>query len=70
MLVGSVVSIAAGLILGAVVGWWRRRQAPAVRTGRPAPGVPSTPEEAGGLPGRGRGLRSFLAHSATVRGGG
>lgn len=66
MLVGSAVSIAAGLILGAVVAWWRRR-APAARTGLPAPGAPGSPKEASGVLGRERVLRSFVADSATVR---
>lgn len=65
MLVGSVVSIAAGLTLGAVVAWRRRRAAPAAQTGRPAPGIP---EEASGLLDRERVLRSFIANSATIRG--
>jgi len=50
-----------------VVAWWRRREAPAARTGVPAPGAPGTPEEASGLIGRERLLHSFIANSATIR---
>lgn len=65
MLVGSVVSIVAGLILGAAVAWWRRRRAvPVARTEPPASG---TPEDASGLRGRERLLRSFIADTATIR---
>ncbi|HET8640515.1 MAG TPA: hypothetical protein VFM37_01180, partial [Pseudonocardiaceae bacterium] len=64
MLVGSVVSITAGLILGAVVAGRRRR----ARTAVPGPHAPpDTKEEASGLLGREQVLHSFLANSATTR---
>lgn len=67
MLVGSGVSIAAGLILGLVLAGWRRREAAAARTGRPARGTAGAAAEASGGSSRELVLRSFIAGSATVR---
>jgi hypothetical protein len=66
MLVGSVVSIAAGLILGAAVAWRRRRETDA-RTGQPTADTPGSSDNASGMLGRERALRTFLANSATIR---